>query len=46
MRKPALTGSVQADPRTGKDRFTLTARWSRGSAAADQEDAGGAASGR
>jgi general secretion pathway protein L len=25
IKKPTLTGSVQADPRTGKERFTLTA---------------------
>jgi general secretion pathway protein L len=25
LHKPTLTGSVQADPRTGKERFTLTA---------------------
>ena len=26
LEEPALTGAVQADPRTGRDRFTLTAR--------------------
>ena len=25
IKKPTLTGSVQTDPRTGKERFTLTA---------------------
>ena len=26
LRSPALSGAVQADPRTGRDRFTLTAQ--------------------
>ena len=35
--EPALTGAVQADPRTGRDRFTLTANVV-GSEAEDDDD--------
>jgi len=43
LHKPTLTGSVQADPRTGKERFTLTAVVA--GSEADKEAANGAASG-
>ena len=42
IHKPTLTGSVQADPRTGKERFTLTAVVA--GSEADKEAANGAAS--
>jgi general secretion pathway protein L len=42
LRKPALTGSVQTDPRTGKERFTLTAVVA--GSEAEKEAAHGAAS--
>jgi general secretion pathway protein L len=42
LHKPTLTGSVQADPRTGKERFTLTAVVTGSDA--EKEVAGGAAS--
>ena len=42
IHKPTLTGSVQADPRTGKERFTLTAAVA--GTEADKEDGSGAAS--
>jgi general secretion pathway protein L len=44
IHKPTLTGSVQADPRTGKERFTLTAVVA--GSEAEKEAARGAASGR
>jgi general secretion pathway protein L len=44
IQKPTLTGSVQADPRTGKERFTLTAVVAGSDAA--KEAARGAASTR
>jgi len=43
VHKPTLTGSVQSDPRTGKERFTLTAVVA--GSEAEKEAAGGAASG-
>lgn len=42
LHKPTLTGSVQADPRTGKERFTLTAVVA--GSEAEKESARGAAS--
>jgi general secretion pathway protein L len=42
LHKPTLTGSVQADPRTGKERFTLTAVVAGSDA--EKESARGAAS--
>jgi general secretion pathway protein L len=42
LHKPALTGSVQADPRSGKERFTLTAVVA--GSEAEKESARGAAS--
>jgi general secretion pathway protein L len=42
LHKPTLTGSVQADPRTGKERFTLTAVVA--GSEADKEAARGSAS--
>lgn len=39
LREPALTGAVQADPRTGRDRFTLAADVV-GLAPEDDDDAG------
>jgi general secretion pathway protein L len=42
LHRPTLAGSVQADPRTGKERFTLTAVVA--GSQAEQEDAGGATS--
>lgn len=44
IHKPTLTGSVQADPRTGKERFTLTAVVA--GSEAEKEAADGAASKR
>jgi len=41
-RSPALTGAVQPDPRTNKDRFTLTADLALSPAAQTQEPARGA----
>ena len=41
LHRPTLTGSVQADPRTGKERFTLTAVVA--GSQAEKESAGGAA---
>jgi general secretion pathway protein L len=38
-RTPALTGAVQPDPRTNKDRFTLTADLALSAAARSQEPA-------
>ena len=43
IHKPTLTGSVQSDPRTGKERFTLTAVVA--GSEAEKEAADGAASG-
>jgi len=43
IHRPTLTGSVQADPRTGKERFTLTAVIA--GSEAEKEGANGAASG-
>jgi general secretion pathway protein L len=43
VHKPTLTGSVQSDPRTGKERFTLTAVVA--GSEAEKEAADGAASG-
>ncbi|HEX4853525.1 PilN domain-containing protein [Arenimonas sp.] len=37
---PALSGVVQSDPRTGRDRFTLTARVVNASAGEEGDDAG------
>jgi len=44
IHKPTLTGSVQSDPRTGKERFTLTAVVAGSDA--EKEAARGATSGR
>jgi general secretion pathway protein L len=44
IHKPTLTGSVQADPRTGKERFTLTAVVA--GSEAEKEAARGAAASR
>jgi general secretion pathway protein L len=35
-RSPALSGAVQPDPATGRDRFTLTAELGRGKPAASE----------